>query len=182
MRRTRPRAGGSTPAPRRRRDPCRPHVLRSSWFQDDESVDLTVAAPAFVDITFIGLEALPGLGEERFAGQLLRSPGGGAIIAIGAARLGLRTALAAPLGADLDGEYVRRELARDSIEVATLATARTPTTVVMPWDGERAMVTYDPGIVATAADIAAAAPRAVVAGFGQLDRVPPGAVKYATCG
>jgi ribokinase len=146
------------------------------------SVDLTVAAPAFLDMTFVGLEALPGPGEERFAGHLLRSPGGGAITAIGAARLGLRTALAAPLGHDLDGEFVRRELVREGIEVGTSVGARTPTTAVMPWAGERAMVTYDPGVGATAADIAAAAPRAVVAALGQLDLVPPGAVKYATCG
>jgi ribokinase len=146
------------------------------------SVDLTVASPAFLDMTFVGLEALPGLGEERYAGELLRSPGGGAITAIGAARLGLHTALAAPLGHDLDGEFVRRELAREGIEVGSCAGARTPTTAVLPWAGERAMVTYDPGIGATAADIAAADPRAVVASFGQLELVPPGAVKYATCG
>jgi ribokinase len=146
------------------------------------SADLTVAAPAFLDMTFLGLEAFPELGEERFAGHLLRSPGGGAITAIGAARLGLRTALAAPLGHDLDGEFVRRELEAEGIDVGTSAAARTPTTAVMPWAGERAMVTYDPGVGATAADIAAAAPRAVVAGLGQLDLVPAGAVKYATCG
>jgi sugar/nucleoside kinase (ribokinase family) len=53
--------------------------------------DLAVATPAFLDLTFTGMEALPALGEERFAGDLLRSPGGGAIIAVGAARLGLST-------------------------------------------------------------------------------------------
>ena len=146
------------------------------------SVDLTVASPAFLDMTFMGLEALPGLGEERFAGHLLRSPGGGAITAIGAARLGLRTALAAPLGHDMDGEFVRRELVREGIEVSSDADTRMPTTAVMPWAGERAMVTFDPGIGATAAEIAAAAPRAVVASFPQLGLVPPGAVKYASCG
>src|SRR3954447_12813790 len=61
------------------------------------SVDVVVAVPAFLDMTFVGLEALPGLGEERFAGDLVRSPGGGAITAIGAARLGL-TVAAAPAG------------------------------------------------------------------------------------
>ena len=52
------------------------------------SVDVVVAVPAFMDMTFVGLEGLPALGEERFAGDLVRSPGGGAITAIGAARLG----------------------------------------------------------------------------------------------
>ena len=43
------------------------------------SVDVVVSVPAFLDMTFVGLEGLPGLGEERFAGDLVRSPGGGAI-------------------------------------------------------------------------------------------------------
>ena len=49
------------------------------------SVDVVVAVPAFLDITFVGLEGLPALGEERFAGDLVRTPGGGAITAIGRA-------------------------------------------------------------------------------------------------
>ena len=71
------------------------------------SIDVVVTATAFMDITFIGLESVPRPGEERFAGDLLRSPGGGAINAIGAARLGLRAALAVPLGDDLDGRFIR---------------------------------------------------------------------------
>jgi len=65
-------------------------------------MDLVVATPAFLDLTFIGLESLPALGQERFAGDLVRSPGGGAITAIAAARLGLRTALAAPRAREAD--------------------------------------------------------------------------------
>ena len=53
------------------------------------NVDLAVLTPAYLDYTFVGLEALPGPGEERFAGDMLRSPGGGAITAVGARRLGL---------------------------------------------------------------------------------------------
>jgi sugar/nucleoside kinase (ribokinase family) len=146
------------------------------------SVDLVVTATAFMDLTFIGLEAVPSTGEERFAGALLRSPGGGAIHAIGAARLGLRAGLASPLGRDLEGNCIRAELEREGIELVTTACARTPTTVVMPWGGERAMVTYEPGTITRAADVAAFAPRAVVAGLDQLDLVPSGAATYATCG
>ena len=71
------------------------------------NTDLVVATPAFLDLTFVGLEALPALGEERFAGDLVRSPGGGAITAVAGARLGLTTALVAPLGDDILGEWVR---------------------------------------------------------------------------
>jgi ribokinase len=134
------------------------------------SVDLAVATPAFIDVTYVGLEALPRPGEERFARDLVVSPGGGAITAIGAAQLGLATALVAPLGADGPGT------------VAVPRSGRTPVTTIMPVDGERAMVTFDPGARVTAADVAALAPRAVVAGLDQLELVPDGVPAYVSCG
>jgi ribokinase len=146
------------------------------------SVDVVVTSTAFMDITFVGLESVPRPGEERFAGDLLRSPGGGAINAIGVARLGLRSALAVPLGDDLDGRFIRAALEQEGIELSTTSGGRTPTTVVMPWGGERAMVTYEPGVSTSAADVAAFEPRAAVVALDQLDLVPPGAVGYATCG
>ena len=145
--------------------------------------DLVVATPVFLDLTFVGLESLPALGEERFAAELLRSPGGGAITAVGAARLGLSVAVAAPLGADVAGDLVRAGLAEDGVEsIATRTAPRTPTTVVMPFSGDRAMVTIDPGVRATAADVSVRAPRAVAASLDQLDVVPAGAFAYVTCG
>jgi ribokinase len=146
------------------------------------SVDVVVTATAFMDITFIGLESVPRPGEERFAGDLLRSPGGGAINAIGAARLGLTAALAVPLGEDLDGRFIRETLGAEGIELSTGAGTRTPTTVVMPWGGERAMVTYEPGASTSVAEVAKFDPRAVIVALDQLDLVPPGARGYATCG
>ena len=44
------------------------------------------------------------------------------------------------------------------------------------------MVTYDPGVRARAADVAALAPRAVITGLSQLDVVPAGARAYVTVG
>ena len=144
--------------------------------------DVVVTATAFMDITFIGLESVPRPGEERFAGDLLRSPGGGAINAIGASRLGLSAALAVPLGEDLDGRFIREELSKEGIELSIGAGTRTPTTVVMPWGGERAMVTFEPGASTSAAEVAALDPRAVIVALDQLDLVPSGVRGYATCG
>jgi sugar/nucleoside kinase (ribokinase family) len=146
------------------------------------TVDLAVATPTFLDLTFVGLEGLPGPGEERFAADLVRSPGGGAITAVGAARLGLATALAAPLGADDAGEFVRTALAAEGIALSDRRSPRTPTTVVMPVDGDRSMVTVDPGVRASAADVAALEPRAVSLSLDQLYCVPPGSAAYVTCG
>ena len=145
--------------------------------------DLVVATPVFLDLTFVGLESLPALGEERFAAELLRSPGGGAITAIGASRLGLSAAVAAPLGDDVAGDLVRTLLAEEGVEwIATRPASRTPTTVVMPLRGDRAMVTIDPGARASDKDVAAASPRAVAVSLDQLYLVPEGVPAYATCG
>ncbi len=93
--------------------------------------DLVVATPVFLDLTFVGLESLPALGEER---------------------------------------------------VAARPAPRTPTTMVMPFGGDRAMVTIDPGARAAAADVAALEPRAVAASLDQLYVVPDLATAYVTCG
>jgi ribokinase len=145
--------------------------------------DLVVATPVFLDLTFVGLESLPALGEERFAGELLRSPGGGAITAVGARRLGLSVVVAAPLGDDVAGDLVRALLAEEGVEsVASRPASRTPTTVVMPFAGDRAMVTVDPGVRASASDVEAQAPTAVAASLDQLHVVPAGVPAYVTCG
>jgi ribokinase len=146
------------------------------------NVDLAVLTPAYLDYTFVGLESLPGPGEERFAGDLLRSPGGGAITAVGAQRLGLTTALVAPLGDDLAGRFVRRELDAEGVIVSEPRGNRTPTTVVMPVGGERSMVTVDPGVRARSADLEGLSTRAVAATLEQIDILPERSCAFVTCG
>jgi ribokinase len=146
-------------------------------------IDLVVATPVFLDLTFVGLESLPALGEERFAAELLRTPGGGAITAVGASRLGLSAAVAAPLGEDVAGDLVRGALADEGVTwIGTRPAPRTPTTVVLPFGGDRAMVTVDPGARALAADVLAHSPRAVSASLDQLFIVPEGSLGFVTCG
>lgn len=108
------------------------------------SVEVAVGTPPFLDLTFVGLDALPGPGEERHADDLLRSPGGGAISTIGLARLGVRSALVQPLGDDPPGRFVARELRREGVEHRVEPLARTPVTVVMGIDRDRAFVTHEP--------------------------------------
>lgn len=145
-------------------------------------MDLVVATPVFLDLTFVGLDILPVEGEERFAADLMQTPGGGAITAIGAARLGLQSAVAAPLGRDPAGAIVRTALEAENVFIVDRSAARTPTTVVFPVNGDRAMVTVDPGVRASAADVAALNPRAVALSLDQLYAVPEGASAYVTVG
>jgi sugar/nucleoside kinase (ribokinase family) len=146
------------------------------------AVDLAIAATPYVDLTFVGLEALPQPGRERFADDLLRSPGGAAITAIGAARLGLSVALASPLGADAEGRELARALRAEGVLCAGGETERSAVTVVMPVDGDRAFATFDPRAPTSAGTLAALAPRAVVVGLSQLDLAPAEAWVYVSTG
>ena len=77
---------------------------------------------------------------------------------------------------------MREALAREGVALLTSRAGRTPTTVSCRHDGERAMVTYEPGSTTRADDVAAFEPRAVIVGIDQLDVVPDGASVYVTCG
>jgi sugar/nucleoside kinase (ribokinase family) len=145
-------------------------------------VDLAVATPTFLDLTLVGLDAAPALGEERFASDLKRSPGGGAITAVAAARLGLSTTLVAALGDDLAGELVRDAVAEDGVNVLVKPAPRTPVTVVVPVGNERAMMTVDPGVRVSGSDVAPLEPGAVAVNLDLLHAVPPGCLGYVTCG
>jgi sugar/nucleoside kinase (ribokinase family) len=133
------------------------------------SVDVACGELAFVDLTFAGLEAL-------------RSAGGGAITAIGAARLGLASALVSPIGADAEGDFLRAALAAEGVRWAGRKVPRTAVTAVLPAADDRAMATFDPGEQLTAGELAAVAPRAVVLSLPRLAMTPPGARLYATVG
>ena len=147
------------------------------------SVDVVVTATAFMDLTFIGLESVPGPGEERFAGDLIRSPGGGAINAIGAARLGLKAALVGPAR-----RGPRRALhprrARGRGHRALHQRRHTHPDHRGDAVGRRAR----DGHLRAAAPARAPPrsprfePRAVIVALDQLDLVPDGVRGYATCG
>jgi sugar/nucleoside kinase (ribokinase family) len=145
-------------------------------------VDLACAEPAFLDLTLTGLDAIPRPGEERMATDFLRSPGGGAITAVGAARLGLNSSLVSPLGEDAVGILLRSLLADDGVRWDGRLVHRTPVTVIMPSNGDRAMATFDPGEGVTAAELAALEPRAVVLSIPRLPLAPAGARVYVSVG
>src|SRR3954468_11882504 len=146
------------------------------------AVDLACAEPGFLDLTMVGLEAIPRPGEERLATDFLRSPGGGAIVAVGAARLGLTSSLVSPLGDDSVGILLRSLLADDGVRWEGRLVDRSAVTVILPSDGDRAMATFDPGEGVTAAELASVDPRAVVLSIPRLPLAPAGARIYASVG
>ncbi|HWT92682.1 MAG TPA: carbohydrate kinase family protein, partial [Solirubrobacteraceae bacterium] len=99
-----------------------------------------------------------------------------------AARLGLTAALASPLGDDPEGRFVRDALAAEGVQVTPRTAARQAVTAVLPIDGERAMVTFDPENEAAREDVERFAPRAAVVSVPRAGIVPDGARLYATIG
>ena len=146
------------------------------------SVDVACVGHAFLDITFEGLEALPAPGEERYAEDLHTTPGGAAITAVGLARLGLRTALVAPVGTDLAGELLRRELEAEGIVLAGPTVERTAVTVVLPVGGERAFATFERPVSLDPSVVAKLHPRAAIVSIDALGLVPEGTAAYAVLG
>ncbi|MGZ4352108.1 MAG: carbohydrate kinase family protein [Gaiellaceae bacterium] len=147
------------------------------------TVDVVCADPVFLDLTFDGLTHVPPPGSEYFARELHESPGGAATTAIGLARLGLRVAVTAPLGCDLAGQRLRDLLEAEGIACVGPESARTPVTVVLPLNGERAMVSFAPAAPrAEPGAIERLRPRAVVVNAECLALAPAEAAAYAVIG
>ena len=140
------------------------------------SVDVACGELAFVDLTFAGLESLPGPGEERRSRATCCAPRAAVRSRRSVlARLGLSVALVSPIGGDADGDFLRSALAAEGVAWAGRTVARTAVTAVMPVGDERAMATFDPGEQTTAHELAAVDPGAVVISLPRLELVPPGA-------
>lgn len=114
----------------------------------DESpyLDVLCAGTVFLDIIFTGLPSPPTLGAEVWSEGMGSCPGGAANMAVALSRLGLRTALAAPFGADQYGDFCWQLL--EEQEGIDLSFARrfpgwhSPVTVSMAYGRDRALVTH----------------------------------------
>lgn len=146
------------------------------------NIDVVCADPAFLDITFEGLDALPPPGSEFFARELHESAGGAAITAIGLSRLDLKVATTAPLGHDHAGHALRALLEADGVVCAGRTDMRTPLTVVVPFDGDRALLSYAPQPELDAEAITRMQPRAVIVNAERVAAVPQGPLVYAGIG
>jgi sugar/nucleoside kinase (ribokinase family) len=114
--------------------------------------DLLVLGDLNPDLILSGEEVEPAFGqvERLIDGAELTIGGSGAIVACGAARLGLRTAILGVVGDDLFGRFMREALGERGVEVGTVVVdpgARTGLTVILTRPGDRAMLTF-PGTIA----------------------------------
>lgn len=116
------------------------------------NLDVLVLGDCNPDLVLRGGDVEPAFGQvERLVEQAeLLIGGSGAIFACGAARLGLRTAIAAVIGDDLFGRFMLDALAERDVETSAIVVdpdARTGLTVVLAKPGDRAMLTF-PGAIA----------------------------------
>src|SRR4029077_17256444 len=137
--------------------------------------------PAGVDVIIDGLEGLAVHGELAHAARSESAPGGACNVAIACSRLGLRSALVAPVCQDELGSMLTARLAGAGIDWIGPPGLRTPLTVALASTGERAVVQTGDPRPALAADVDQLAPRAVV---GEVDGIvahPDAPRMYATC-
>jgi len=108
-------------------------------------VDVFLSGLLFLDIVFTGLDTPPASGTEVWAKGVGSGPGGIANFAVALRRLGLSTSLATAFGADVPGDLCRRVLEAEGVDLSRSRRFEgwsTPVTVALPYDGDRALVTY----------------------------------------
>lgn len=104
-------------------------------------MQVLVIGPAFLDVVAAPVERLPEPGEELGASDIALAPGGFAIAAVALRRLGIAALLAAPLGEDAPGAYLRLALRADGVPIEGPLAPRTPTTIALNRTGDRAFLT-----------------------------------------
>lgn len=111
-----------------------------------EPLDVLVSGQVFFDLVLTGLPSAPVPGTEIWASGMGSAPGGIANLAVAAARLGLRTGLAAGFGDDAYAAWLWRVLAeQEHVDLSWSRRYRhwhTAVTVSLALDGDRAMVTH----------------------------------------
>jgi sugar/nucleoside kinase (ribokinase family) len=134
----------------------------------------------YSDLIFRGLDALPVLGEERFAPEMSLVPGGGGYItAAHLASLGTRAALLARLGTDPLSGAIEPALQASGVDLRWLekaADAGPQPTVAMVMGGDRAFLSRRAGTARPATLEAALADPAArhlhIAEFATLAEIP----------
>jgi sugar/nucleoside kinase (ribokinase family) len=145
------------------------------------SYDVACLGRPFLDLVLTGLPRLPAPGSELSGDGLHVSPGGIANVALGLSRLGLRTALLSPRGCDFAGRELARMLAAEGVDWSGPEHPRGAVTIAVPIEGERTMMTFDPGNdPPQPAELDALSPRAVVGDHPWL--TAPGARRYVGAG
>jgi sugar/nucleoside kinase (ribokinase family) len=147
------------------------------------TVDVAVVGAPFLDLTFEGMARVPEAGEEVVARALHFAPGGTGMQAVAAARLGLSTALVAPVGHRGPARLVREMLEREGVRVVSRESDfAVPVTALLSTGRGVAMATALTADEPSLEDVASAQSRSVIASLGRLSLTPNRAAVYAVTG
>lgn len=144
--------------------------------------DVAIVGSPFLDLTFEGLPRMPGPGQEVYGRALHVSPGGTGMQAVGAARLGLRTALVSPVGRDLPGRFLREAFEAEGVSWMGPSVQTTPVTALVSVPDGPAMATFHPEDELSPEHLAEVDAQAFVFSFGRLGLRAPGTRVYAVTG
>ncbi len=109
-------------------------------------LDLLIIGDCNPDVLVLGDDVVPEFGQqEKLVGSISLVIGGSAAItAVAAARLGLRVALAAAIGADPAGQFMLTQLAAEGVDTSAVLTRpgiATGMTVALSHGSDRAIIT-----------------------------------------
>ncbi len=146
------------------------------------TVEVVCAGVPFLDVTFLGLDELPVLGQEKMAQRVELTAGGLANVALGLTRLEVSTAIVSPIGDDAAGRLLHELVTREGITWSGPRAGSTAISAVLSLQGDRAFASFDPRPPVDSAAIAALDPRAVVIDLYAIEHAPATAAVYAVCG
>jgi sugar/nucleoside kinase (ribokinase family) len=150
------------------------------------SFDLLLTGTVFQDIIFTGLPHAPEPGTEIWSDGMGSCPGGVANQAIAAARLGLRTGLAAAFGDDGYGDYNWKILAAQEHVDLSLSKRipgwHSPVTVSLSVQHDRSMVTHGHPAPVTSSELIGDPPTALAAVADLDEELAAWAVKAHSSG
>jgi ribokinase len=146
------------------------------------TIDVACVGSPFLDLIFRGLQALPVVGEEVLARELVIVPGAIANVAYALNRLGLEAVVCAPVGNDPAGRLLGELMADAGVRWVGRPTDATPVSVALPIHGDRAFVTAGPPPTVDLETLAQLDPRAVVVDLPSVAVLPPLPIVYGVVG
>jgi ribokinase len=145
-------------------------------------VDVACVGDPFLDLIFLGLEALPAPGEERLATRLTIVPGGMANVAYALGRLGLEAVVCAPIGRDPAGRLLGELMSEAGVRWLGRESEATAVSVALPAHGDRAFVSVSPKPSVDLETLSALEARAIVVDLPSATLLPPHPRVYGVVG
>lgn len=146
------------------------------------NVDVACVGDPYLDLIFLGLDALPVPGEEQLATRVKIVPGGMANVAFALGRLGLGAVVCAPIGRDPAGRFLGELMAEAGVAWLGRETDLTPVSVALPAHGDRAFVSVSPPRTVDLETLSRITARAIVVDLPSAAHLPAHPRVYGVVG